>query len=182
VLRSKLTELKELEETLIPFEIMDDGRADMNQISRSVHAALEYYRVGDEGGVNATTDEIALGKGIIQCSMQPFALECAIKGLLQALESSFPTKHNLSILLNKLPPENQEEIQTNWAKWNLAEETQKMTFRKFVEEHKNDFVQWRYLAGQRLESTYLTWFAAIEAVNMTTGSLLAQRKPLADGA
>ena len=79
-----MTELKELEETLIPFEIMDDGRADMNQISRSVHAALEYYRVGDEGGVNATTDEIALGKGIIQCSMQPFALECAIKGLLQS--------------------------------------------------------------------------------------------------
>ena len=57
-----------------------------------------------------------------------------------------------------------------------------MTFREFVEEHKNDFVQWRYLAGQRLESTYLTWFAAIEAVNMTTRSLLAQRKPLADGA
>ena len=68
-----MTEINSSEDTVIPFKLIKDSNgktnADMHHISRSVHAALEYYRIGTETGVNANRDEIEMGKGIIQCSM-----------------------------------------------------------------------------------------------------------------
>ena len=160
------------EETVIPFRLIEDPNgktnADMHHISRSVHAALEYYRVGTETAVNAGPDEIELGKGIIQCSMLAFALECALKGLLQALGQPFPGKHDLLLLFDKLPAEKREEIQAIWTEWTLNPEIQETTFRDFVEAHRNDFVEWRYLEGTRLENRYISWFAATGAVNAVT--------------
>ena len=163
-----MNEINPSEETVIPFNIMEDGNADMHHISRAAHAALEYYRIGTKENVNATPEEIEMGMGIIQSSMLPFALECALKGLLQALRISFPFTHDLLCLFNKLPTEKQDEIQTNWTLWTLSPETQKTTFRDFIEMHKDDFAKWRYLEGKRLESCYMPWFVATEAVHATT--------------
>lgn len=167
-----MAEINPLEETVIPFRLIDalNGKtnADMHHISRSVHAALEYYRVGTERAVNASPDEIAMGKGIIQCSMLAFALECALKGLLQALRKPFPGKHDLLLLFNELPIEKQEAIQAKWTEWTLTPEMRETTFRGFVEAHRADFVEWRYLECTRLENQYFWWFAATEAVNAVT--------------
>ena len=167
-----MTEINPSEGAAIPFALIVDpnGRtnADMHHISRSVHSALEYYRIGTEIGVNANPDEIEMGKGIIQCSMLAFALECALKGLFQALGEPFPGKHDLLSLFDKLPIEEQEKIQANWTEWTLFPETQETTFRGFVEAYRGDFVQWRYLEGMRLENKYMSWFAATEAVNAIT--------------
>ena len=166
-----MTEINQSEATVIPFKLIKDpdGKtyADMHHISRAVHAALEYYRIGTETGVNATPNEIEMGKGIIQCSMLPFALECALKGLLQALGKTFPRTHNLLSLFDKLPTEKQEKIQTNWTGY-LFPETPQTTFRDFIEPHRADFVNWRYLQGYQLENEYMPWFAAIAVVNAVT--------------
>ena len=146
----------------------------MHQISRVLHAVLECFRVGEIKGVQATDDEIELGKAIIYCSMQPFALECALKGLCQQLGIKFPKGregHDLSVLFNILPLKHQEEIQENWNMWTLAGEMRGVTFEDHVKAHKDDFVQWRYLESTKLESSYLPWFAAIEAVHATRRGL-----------
>ena len=157
------------DETVISFRLIEGPNrktnADMHHISRSVHAALEYYRVGTETAVNASPDEIEMGKGIIQCSMLAFALECALRGLFQALGKPFPGKHGLLALFDNLPKEHREEIQANWTEWTLTPEIQHTTFRGFVEAHRKDLVEWRYLEGTRLENRYMSWFAATEAVN-----------------
>ena len=167
-----MTEINQSEATIITFKLIKnpDGKtnADMHHISRAVHAALEYYRIGTAKGVNANPDEIEVGKGIIQCSMLPFALECALKGLLQALGKTFPRTHDLLSLFDKLPTENQEKIQTNWTAWGIFQETQKETFRDFIETHREDFVNWRYLEVNQLENKYMPWFSAIAAVNAVT--------------
>ena len=167
-----MTDIDPSEGSVIPFRLIQDRNgktyADMHHISRSVHAALEFYRIGTEAGVNATQDEIEMGKGIIQCSMLAFALECGLKGVLQAMGVPFPQKHNLLSLFDRLPVERQEEIQANWANWTLIPETQETTFRSFIEAHRMDFLEWRYLEGRRLECRYMPWFAATEAVNAVT--------------
>ena len=76
--------------------------------------------------------------------------------------------HDLSYLFDKLPDEIRQQIQANWTAWNLFEVTAEMTFSEFVEQHKDDFVQWRYLTGARMESAYFGLFAATNAVNRAT--------------
>ena len=167
-----MTDIDPSEGAVIPFRLIQDPNgktnADMHHISHSVHAALEYYRTGTETAVNATPDEIEMGKGIIQCSMLAFALECGLKGVLQAMGVAFPGKHDLLALFDMLPVDKQEEIQANWANWTLIPETQETTFRSFIAAHTKDFVEWRYLESRRLECRYMPWFAATDAVNAVT--------------
>ena len=160
-----MTELTGLEDTVFDIKVMDDGNTDLYHVSRAVMGALEFFRIGTEQNVDATHDEIAIGKAIIQCSMRAFALECALKGVLQTLGISFPREHDLSRLFAELPQEFQHDIEANWKEWTLAPESQGMTFKTFTERHKRDFVEWRYLKGGELESNALSLFAATRAVN-----------------
>ena len=152
----------------IQVNVMADGNIDMHHLSRAVLGALEYYRIGEQRGVDATPDEVEVGKAVINSAMQAFGLECALKGLHQALGMNFPKTHDLVNLFDGLPAANQAEIQARWAEWDLTPEPQAMTFRKFVEEHAGDFVAWRYLEGNRLENAPLGMLAAIMAVNAVT--------------
>ena len=160
-----MTDLSNSSNSGIAIKIMPDGNADMHHLGTAVQAVLEYYRTGFEQAVAATADEIALGKAIINCTMQAFSLECALKGVYQALGTDFPKIHDISRLLKELPVEHQQAIQANWSEWTLIPETQETTFQDFVEDHKNDFVKWRYLTGGNLESAYFALFAATMAVN-----------------
>ena len=160
--------------THITIKMLSDGNIDMHYLSRAVWAALEYYRTGDGRIVAATVDEIETGKAVINCSMQAFGLECALKGVYQAIGKCFAKKHDLSILFEGLPSECQQAIEKNWSKWTLVPETQSMTFRDFIKDHKCDFVNWRYLQGNNLKSESLSLFAATAAVNSTTMALEQQ--------
>ncbi len=154
--------------TPIQVNVMADGNIDMHHLSRAVLGALEYYRIGDQRGVDATPDEVEVGKAVINSAMQAFGLECALKGLHQALGMNFPRTHDLVDLYDNLPPANQAAIQARWAEWDLMLEPQAMTFRKFAEDHESDFVAWRYLEGNRLQNAPFGMFAAIMAVNGVT--------------
>ena len=145
--------------------VMPDGHIDMYYISRSIQAALEYSRVGDVRAVNATAHEINIGKGIITCSMQALGLECALKGLYQALKLPFAKKHDLSLLFKRLPEEYREGIEAKWAELTLFPEVSETTFWDFIEFHKKDFEQWRYLDADKLESSYFGLYAATMAVH-----------------
>ena len=160
-----MTDLIDYSDSDITIKIMPDGNIDMRHLARAVQAALEYYRTGFEQAVAASPDEIALGKAVINCSMQAFSLECALKGVYQAFRIDFPKKHDLSRLFAGLPVEHQQAIQANRSEWTLMPETQETAFQDFVEHHKNDFVQWRYLTGENLESAYFGLSAATTAVN-----------------
>ena len=134
----------------IPFKIMSDGNADMNFISRSIAGTLEYYRVGTVENAATTEDEVEVGKGIIYCAMQAFALECALKGIYQALNLGFPRKHDLLVLHDNLPKEIKQKMEDRWKCWHLKE-AHGTTFAEFVEQHKDDFVEWRYLHRHTLK-------------------------------
>ena len=164
-----------MENGSIDIEIMADGHVDMHILSRAVLGALEYWRVGFEEAVNGSPDEIAVGKAVINCAMQAFSLECALKGVHQALGMTFPKDHDLSRLFTNLPSETRHAIETKWVAWTLMPETSAMTFGEFVDEHKNDFVQWRYLTGARLESAYFALFAATMAANSVTREIRLPR-------
>ncbi len=157
-------------ETTIRFDIMPDGEADMTFISKSIAGTLEYYRVctteiGTVGNAATTEDEVTVGKGIINCTMQAFALECALKGIYQALGRKFRHIHDLERLYEDLPRDTKQEIEESWKKWTIAPETAMMTFKEFVLDHNRDFEDWRYLQGKRLESAYFAYFAGTRAVN-----------------
>ena len=119
---------------------MADGNIDMHHLSRAVLGALEYYRIGDQRGVDASPDEVEVGKAVINSAMQAFGLECALKGLHQALGINFPRSHDLTDLYDNLPVAKQAEIEANWAEWDLMPEPAAMTFREFVAGHHRDFV------------------------------------------
>ena len=105
-----------------------------------------------------------MGKAVINSAMQAFGLECALKGLHQALGINFPRSHDLADLYDNLPVAKQAEIEANWAEWDLMPEPAAMTFREFVAGHHRDFVAWRYLEDNRLQNAPLV-LAAIMAVN-----------------
>lgn len=164
-----MTTQQHLENADVPFKIMSDGNADMIFISRSIAGTLEYYRVctkeiGTVGNAATTEDEVTVGKGIINCAMQALALECALKGIYQALNQPFPHTHNLSTLYGKLPDEVKQKFENRWKEWHLKE-AHGTTFAQFVEQHKDDFVGWRYLNAARLESAYFDFYAATRIAN-----------------
>lgn len=156
---------------VIRYQVLDDGNVDMRFISQAVQAALECHRVGSQKAVAASPDEIAAGQGIIECAMQAFSLECALKGLHQALGRRFCKIHDLLRLLDNLPSDVQEQIEANWKLWTLVPATQKKTFRELVEQHKDDFLAWRYQKASKLESDYFGLYEAIHAVNSVTRSM-----------
>ena len=166
-----MTDQSNTENIEIHFKVFVDGNIDMHLLSRAVLGALEYHRVGFEEAVAVDPAEIEMGKGVINCAMQAFSLECALKGVHQALGMAFPKSHNLSFLFANLPSENRHAIETSWASWTLVPETGAMTFGEFVDEHRNDFVEWRYLTSARLESAYFGLFAATMAVNTVARDL-----------
>lgn len=157
------------ENTEIPFKIMSDGNADMNFISRSIAGTLEYYRVGTVENAATTGDEVATGKAIIYCAMQAFALECALKGIYQALNQEFPRKHDLSALHANLPEEIKQKMEDRWKGWHFKE-AHGTTLAEFVEQHKDDFVEWRYLNAAHLETAYLDFYAATRIANHVISS------------
>ena len=161
----------EPENTEVRFVVMPDGYADMTFISRSIAAALEYYRVGTKENTGYSPEEIAVGTAISNCAMQAFALECAIKAVYQALNKNFAKRHDLYLLYTNLPSSAQQEIEANWKKWTIAPETTEMTFREFVQDHKDDFEDWRYLQGQQMTSAYLAFFVGTQAVNHVADTL-----------
>ncbi len=159
-----MTSRQPSENAEILFKIMFDGNADMNFISRSIAGTLEYYRVGTVENAATTEDEVAVGKGIIYCAMQAFALECALKGIYQALNQEFPHTHDLFVLHNNLPKEIKQKMEDRWKGWHLKE-AHGTTFTEFVEQHKDDFVKWRYLDAAHLETAYLDFYAATRIAN-----------------
>ena len=156
------------EEAVINFAIMADGNPDMSFISRSVAGALEFYRVGKEQNTGATPEEITVGKGIINAALQAFALECAFKGLYQTLGTAFPKKHGLTLLYANLPKEARQEIEDKWKEWDFLVAPSQMTFEEFSQDHRDDFIEWRYLKGGRLQSSYHGFYAATMTVNGVT--------------
>ena len=101
-----------------------------------------------------------MGKAVINSAMQAFGLECALKGLHQALGINFRRSHDLADLYDNLPAAKQVEIEASWTGWDLMPEPAAMTFREFV--------AWRYLEGNRLQNAPLGMLAAIMAVNSVT--------------
>ena len=163
------------EKIIFHFKRIDNSKggtdADMNHISRAIFAAIEYYRIGDERHVDGTPEEIAIGKAIIDATMSCFALECALKGLFQALGKDFSHDHDLLHLFDELPQERKDKIEAVWREWTIVPETQQTTLREFVEMHRTDYHGWRFFERRGIEFSGWPWIAATQAVYAATRSV-----------
>ena len=74
------------------------------------------------------------------------AIELSLKALLAKECGSDLHTHDLLRLFNKLQPETQEEIETKFHEHRKEMMTlREASMRELLEDHRNDFVNWRYL-------------------------------------
>ena len=148
-----------------PIKRMPDGNASMKQISLSLRAALEYRRSGTKIGDDV---EIELGEGIIKSTMYLLALETALKGRYQKNNLRFEKTHDLADLYAGLPSEDQKTCEKNWkdSYFLMTSRNRGITLKEFLQKHRSNFINWRYLDKEELELIDIDMYLAITAINL----------------
>lgn len=89
---------------------------------------------------------VALGGVQVLNFVLPFAVELSLKSIIEISTSTVTRGHNLEKLYEKLSSETKRKLETEFInQQKIAVITEERTFKKFLADHKTDFVSWRYL-------------------------------------
>lgn len=105
--------------------------------------------IGDAKSVNGSNDldTLATGCDYVVNFVLPFAIELALKSLLLKEGKTAGRIHGLLDLYNKLPESTRNSLQDNYIK---NQKVERITFEKLLDNHKDDFINWRYLENAEL--------------------------------
>lgn len=129
----------------------------MEKTAMAIQHAVHLMR-----GVNPTTQALALGIQVSSSILLPLTAELALKGLKQkeTTPDGFIKTHDLAKLFQDVSLEAQERVDKRFRMYlSQDDETkgQNIILWQFFEEHKNDFVGWRYLEDKEVELLTLAY-------------------------
>ena len=132
-------------------------QVEMDKMAMAIQHAIHLLR-----WVNPVTEIQFLGVHLSIDILLPLAAELALKGLKQkeTTPDGFIQTHNLPVLFEDVSQSAQIRIDRKF-RWYLShdDETKDKTLDlwQFLKEHKDDFVGWRYLEEDKVESLAPTY-------------------------